>query len=434
MKTRILLTIVVLSLMLAVPALAAPKLSLPVRSTWDADMINSNITGYNGSGVYVAVLDTGLVPNWKDYFPAKSIATRLGKGFHEEVFVDPRTNKLVTTGVVHETTWIGSLGSTHGTHVTSTILGYKYYAPADITQGFPNLRPLRVDGIAPGATVIPVKVMGDYVLPGYAGNKPIVFGTDRMIAAGIDYATDLKLQGYSPMVISMSLGSSQPDDLMKAAIDRAIANGVIVVAAAGNAGNLGMDWPGAYSEVISVGANGWKYEWYWPELTPPSTSWDRLWWLFDPTYGYNDIPEPTPADEVYITDFSARELAGQQLDVVAPGSWVRGPFPTGYDHLPWWSQGEAWRHVPSLANFYFASGTSMATPHVAAVAAQMLEKDPTLVQTDVESVMKGTALAIPAGSMTVWDISPYGWNTYSWGSDAAGAGVVQADAAIDAIS
>lgn len=437
-KIGLVMAFVVLSLILVAPSFAAPKIVLPLRSTWDADMINSPDTGYTGAGVYVAVLDTGLVPNWRDYFPEDSIATDLGKGFVESVRVDPQTGELVYSGYVEETSWVGSRYSTHGTHVTSTIIGYNYYAPSDIYGGFPSLPPVFVEGIAPGATIIPVKVLSDYVLPGYAEGKNLVFGTDAAVAAGIRYATDLKIQGYSPMVISMSLGGPEPTTVMEDAIDYAIANGVIVVAAAGNAGNAGMDWPGAYPQVISAGASGWKYEWYWPGTVAPPPRY-RLWWLQDGTYGYNDVPEPTPAGDVYITDFSGRPNAtlGQSLsdlDVVAPGSWVRGPMPDGYDHLPWWSNGQGWYYsVPGLTNFYYVGGTSMATPHVSAVAAQMLQKKPTLTQNQVESIMKSTALPIAPGSMTVWDLSPtQGWYTYSWGSNATGSGLIQADDAVAA--
>jgi subtilisin family serine protease len=170
-----------------------------------------------------------------------------------------------------------------------------------------------------------------------------------------------------------------------------------------------------------------------PPSPPPRY---RLWWLQDNTYGYNDIPEPTPAGDVYITDFSGREKAGQQLDVVAPGSWVRGPMPDGFSHLPWWSNGLSWYYsTPGLTNFYYVGGTSMATPHVSAVAAQMLQKNPTLTQAEVESTMKSTALPIAPGSMTVWDLSPtQDFYTYSWGSDATGSGLIQADAAVAAVS
>jgi subtilisin family serine protease len=425
---------------------AAPKIPLAARSTWDADMTNSDSTDYTGKGVYVAVLDTGLAPNWKDYFPVDHIATDLGKGFKENIVWDQATQKFVESGTVYEISWIGSTGSTHGTHVTSTILGYNYYAPADAAAGFP-LAPVFVKGIAPDVTIIPVRVLADYTI-GKSHTDPVdypdqkfVMGTDRAVAAGIVYATDLKKAGYSPMIITMSLGGPSPSTVMSDAIDYAVSNGVIVVASAGNEGVDGMGYPGAYEQVISVGACGWKYEWYGPGLVAPNLPTIpryRLWWLQDNTYGYNVMPDggTALADQVYITEWSSRQLEGQYLDVVAPGSWVRGPYPgvPGYSHLPWWSSGLGWLAGHNPGNFYYLGGTSMAAPHVTGVAAQMLEKDPTLNQGAIESALKSTALPIPAGSMDIFDLSPaMGWYTYSWEADATGAGLIQADAALDSI-
>ena len=422
---------------------AAPKIPLEARSTWDADMINSDTTGFTGKGVYVAVLDTGLAPNWKDYFPAHHIAADLGKGFKEEIKWDVATQTFLESGTVHEIPWIGSTGSTHGTHVTSTILGYNYYAPADAAAGFP-LKPVFVKGIAPDVTIIPVRVLADYTigkshtdLVDYTDQK-FVMGTDRAVAAGIVYATDLKKAGYSPMIVTMSLGGPSPSTVMSDAIDYAVSNGVIVVASAGNEGDAGMGYPGAYQNVISVGACGWQYEWYAPGDVPvPPPPRYRLWWLQDSTYGYNDMTEDQSdlASQVYITSWSSRQLEGQYLDVVAPGSWVRGPYPgvPGYSHLPWWSSGLGWM-MNNPGNFYYLGGTSMAAPHVTGVAAQMLEKNPMLGQADVESILKATALGIPAGSMEIFDLSPVmDWYEYSWGTDATGSGLVQANAALAAI-
>jgi len=432
-------TVALTSIILASTFTASAE-TLPLRSTWDADMINSDTSGYTGAGVYVAVLDTGLAPNWKDYFPEERIAEELGKGFKENVLWNETTGTFDESGFVYETTFIGSTGTEHGTHVTSTIIGYNYYAPADAAAGLP-LPPIYVEGIAPDVTIIPVKVLSDYYIGKSHLNEDyeemhLVFGTDRAVAAGIRYATDLKIAGYSPMIITMSLGGPTPATILEEAINYAISNGVIVVAAAGNAGQEGMDWPGAYPQVISVGACGWKYEWYWPGLVPPPPRY-RLWWLQDTTYGFNDIPEPTPATDVYITDFSSREKKGQDLDVVAPGSWVRGPYAgdPGYSHLPWWSQGYPASFVSvNPGNFYYEGGTSMSTPHVASVAAMMLEKNPNLIQSQVETILEKTALPIRAGSMTVWDLVPtQGWYTYSWGKDATGSGLLQADKAVAAV-
>ena len=54
-------------------------------STWDADAINIELVTETGKGVNVAVLDTGLAPNYRDYFPADRINTKLGKGFYQNV-------------------------------------------------------------------------------------------------------------------------------------------------------------------------------------------------------------------------------------------------------------------------------------------------------------------------------------------------------------
>jgi serine protease len=54
------------------------------------------------------------------------------------------------------------------------------------------------------------------------------------------------------MVITMSLGGSEDSEVIDNAIDYAIANEVIVVVAVGNAGEAGMDYPGAYPPVELV--------------------------------------------------------------------------------------------------------------------------------------------------------------------------------------
>jgi subtilisin family serine protease len=446
MKRIILSLLIIFVAILIVPSVAKPIKVLPHRSTWDSDMINVEAVfskGYTGKGVYIAVLDTGLVPNWRDYFPEDRIATHLAKGFWEPIHVNPKTGELVYAGFVKETSWIGSIGEggSHGTHVVSTIIGYNYYAPTDAAAGYP-LPPLYIEGIAPDVTIIPIKVLTTYNLPPYTGPEGVVFGTDLAVAAGIRYATELKIKGYSPMIISMSIGGPEPSNIIKEAIDYAIDNGVIVVAAAGNSGLEGMDWPGAYPEVISVGACGWRYEWLKPlEYKEPFY---RLWWLQDDTYGYKDIEEPTPAEDVYITDWSSREndsrVPGydQELDVVAPGSWVRGPLPgyPGYNHLPWWAPGRGWIVAPpNLINFYYVGGTSMATPHVSAVIALMLQKNPLLNQKEVEDIIKSTALSIPYySSMKIFDPAGWRWVEISWGgSEATGAGLIQADRAIEAV-
>jgi subtilisin family serine protease len=433
------------------------------NETWDSDQIDVENVSETGAGVYVAVLDTGLVANWKDYFPDARIAQELGKGFYQAVSFrsseDPCNVEPVVERRLREVSFIGSRSSSHGTHVTSTIIGYNYYSNTDAVQGFP-LPAIQVRGIAPNATIIPVKVLADYQIPSLPKcDDPSVttglvnFGTNAMVAAGIDYVTSLaeaRLAG-SRVVINMSLGDSEPSDEIEDAIDRAIEAGVIVVASAGNAGEDGMGWPGAYPQVISAAATGWTGEWLNPGMTDPPENFVRyrMFWLQDTNGGLTppllpnsgDVAEPG-YDDVYITDFSSREKEGQDLDVAAPGSWVRGPFAgfPGYNHLPWWSNGLGDVLGLNPGNFFYVGGTSMAAPHVTATAAMLLEKNDGLTQSEVEDILESTAAPIAAGSAEVWD--PFhvdadgdadpSFVTMSWGVDATGAGLLQVDAALAA--
>ncbi|MCX6634184.1 MAG: S8 family serine peptidase [Acidobacteria bacterium] len=334
-------------------------------NTWNLDAINVTNSGttsrqvaYDGTGVYVAVLDTGLLDSWRQYFPQERIAAQYARSFGggggEKGNVSEQPNK-----------WEHDQNS-HGTHVTSTILGYSL-------GGNPVTL---VNGVAPMATVIPVKVLNQN------GS-----GWSSVIARGIDYVAGLKAGPLAdhPVVINMSLGGSELDAMERAAIDLAISKGVIVVASAGNEGALGMGYPGAYPPVISVAASGWIGE--WTGGTPP--------WYF------GDVPDPTNPADFYITDFSSSALAGQDLDVAAPGSWVLGPYQTNSGQL----------------SYYFLGGTSMASPHVAGIVALMLQKNSALTAGAIETILEATAIRFPAGS---------------WGPDATGAGLATADAALTA--
>jgi subtilisin family serine protease len=346
------------------------------RSTWDLDAIDvtdyglNRTVAYNGSGVYVAVLDTGLLDSWRQYFPEERIAVEyarcFGGGGGEMGTVSEQPIK-----------WQHDQNS-HGTHVTSTIIGYDY-------RGNP------VNGVAPLVTIIPVKVLNQN------GS-----GWSSAVARGITYVADLKADELAdyPVIINMSLGGPTLDAMEEAAIDYAIEKGVIIVASAGNEGDDGMGYPGAYAPVISVAASGWIGEW---TPMPTGYSW---WWALD-------VPDPTDPADFYIVDFSSRQLAGQDLDVAAPGSWVLGPYQT----------------QSGKTSYYYLGGTSMASPHVAGIAALMAQKDPALNATEAEDILEGSAIPLPPGSREVR--TPYGYNaTYSWGANATGAGLVDADGAL----
>jgi subtilisin family serine protease len=343
-------------------------------STWDLDAINVTDFGfdnrqvdYDGTGVYVAVLDTGLIDSWRQYLPQERIATQfalcLGGGGGNMGWVSSQPNKWE-----HDQ-------SSHGTHVTSTILGYDFY-------GNP------INGVAPNAAVIPVKVLNQN------GR-----GWSSVIARGIVYVAELKegpLAGH-PVVINMSLSGAVLDPLEAAAVDYAVARGVIIVASAGNRGNRGMGYPGGYEPVISVAASGWIGEWVG----------GGSWWYA------GQVAEPTAPSDYYIADFSSRELAGQDLDVAAPGTWVLGPYQVNSGQV----------------SYYFLGGTSMASPHVAGIVALMAQKNPGLTAAEAEKILTGQAIPLPAGCRTVYQPDGSSANI-CWDNDATGSGLITADAAL----
>ena len=342
--------------------------------TWDLDAIDVTDYGfdnrqvaYDGTGVYVAVLDTGLLDSWRQYLPEERIAVEYAKCFGggggEVGWVSEQPEK-----------WQHDQNS-HGTHVTSTIIGY-------------SLRGTPVNGVAPMVKVIPVKVLNQN------GS-----GWSSVVARGIVYVADLKagpLADY-PVIINMSLGGDELDPMEQAAIDYAIEQGVIIVASAGNRGQAGMGYPGAYEPVISVAASGWIGEWTMGG-----------WW-------YADVADPTNPEDFYIADFSGRELSGQDLDIAAPGSWVVGPYQLQSGKI----------------SYYYLGGTSMASPHVAGIAALMAQKHPDLTGPQAEAILEGSAIPLPAGCRNV--SQPDGsLSNICWGADATGAGLANADLALAA--
>lgn len=351
------------------------------QSTWDQDAINvtqfgsaTRAVSYSGNGVYVGILDTGLLPTWRQYFPEQRVAEEYGIEF-------AGGGGDRGTVVTEPDRWQDDVNS-HGTHVTSTILGYEF-APLG-----------KFNGTAPLATIIPVKVLGQ------SGS-----GWSSAIARGIVYVTELKKQGKlgpKNVVINMSLGGSVLDAFEAEAIDKAIQAGVIIVASAGNRGNNGMGYPGAYAPVISAAASGWTEQFKVCAATTPATV-NRWWWACD-------VSEKI-ASQTYIANFSSREKPGQDLDVTAPGAWVVGPYQTNQSNF---------------TSLFFLSGTSMASPHVAGIVALMVEKRPTLTAPEAEQILERTAIPFGSGCATIIRES----QRQCWGADAIGAGLATADAAL----
>lgn len=149
-----------------------------------------------GEGVTVAVVDSGVAPHYA----------------LDGVVVDYRN--FTTDSDQYDT-----LG--HGTHCAGVI----------------GAKAGNAKGIAPKCKIHSLKVLG------HSG-----MGSNDAVAEAVRYATEIKCD-----IISMSLGSSRPDDHLHQAIKDAHEAGIIVVCAAGNDGGS-VNFPAAFRETIGVGA------------------------------------------------------------------------------------------------------------------------------------------------------------------------------------
>ncbi len=138
-------------------------------------------------------------------------------------------------------------------------------------------------------------------------------GYDADIAAAIYYAAD-----NGAKVINMSLGGTASSQTMQDAVDYAHAAGVVVLAASGNSGDSTMQYPAGYDNVIGVGAT-------------------------------------TNTDEA--ATFSTYNSS---VDVSAPGRYIYSTMPTYAAALNSRGYGQ---------DYDYLSGTSMATPMAAGLAA-----------------------------------------------------------------
>ncbi len=214
-----------------------------------------------------------------------------------------------------------------------------------------------LNGVAPNATLYAYKVLSS------SGS-----GETSGIIAAIEKTVDPNGDGdYSDKidVISLSLGGSgDPDDPISTAIDNVVNAGVIAVIAAGNsgpsAGSIGS--PGTARNAITVGAT-YKRDY-------GETSWDD------------------DAKVNNVTKFSSRGpvvWSGGMInkpDILAPGAIICSAQ---------WE--DAWSDSECIDSEHTAiSGTSMATPHIAGVAAVLLETKPYLDPFVVKDLLKSTAV------------------------------------------
>ena len=268
-----------------------PAIDVPV--VWD--------NGYRGTGIKIAVVDTGIDREHPD-FAGRIVA---GASFVGDDYQDDNG---------------------HGTHV------------AGISAGSGAAQDGTYVGVAPEASLYAAKVLDRNGSGSMSG-----------VMAGVEWAVEQGVQ-----VINLSLGgsgSSDGQDALSMTCNAAVAEGIVVCAAAGNAGpsSRTIGSPGAEEDVITIGAS------------------DR---------------------EDQVARFSSRGPTADgrvKPDLCFPGTDIVAARAAGT------SMGS-----PLNEHYTSASGTSMATPHAAGLAALLLQAKPGVSPAQIKEALMRTALDMGA--------------------------------------
>jgi serine protease AprX len=290
--------------------------------------------GVDGTGVGVAVIDSGVAAAHDDLMGSNGA---------------PLVDRFVDF-VGGDDTAYDDYG--HGTHVAGIIAGNGYDSG--------GLR----SGIAPGARLTVLKVLDRW------GN-----GRISDVIAALDYVVTHKDE-LNIRVVNLSIATgvyeSYETDPLTVAAENVVANGVVVVAAAGNNGrgpngrirHGGITAPGNAPSVLTVGASSHM--------------------------GTVDREDDT------IASFSSRGPAavdyGAKPDLVAPGVGIESLSDAGSTLFLTRSRYLLPGTIPTTSLPYLSlSGTSMSAPVVTGAVALMLQANPVLTPNAVKAILQFTA-------------------------------------------
>ncbi|MCG8671031.1 MAG: S8 family serine peptidase [Pseudomonadales bacterium] len=248
--------------------------------------------------------------------------------------------------------------SWHGTHVAGTVAAV-------------GNNGIGVTGVAWNAKVLPIRVLGK--CGGYTSD--IVDGMRWSVGLSV---TGIPNNPYPAQVLNMSLGGTAPcTNTYQYAINDVVNTGATIVVAAGNESqNASNSSPANCSNVVTVAAT------------------DRNGGL------------------AYYSNF------GSTVDVSAPGGEM-SQWSSANAILSTYNSGQRY---PGSDSYDYSQGTSMATPHVAGVAALMYAVNGDVSAAEVESALKESARSFP-------NVSGDDQCTTSQ----CGSGIVDAEAALIAV-
>ena len=306
--------------------------------------------GYNGAGIGVAVIDSGI-SSWHDDFTNKT--AKLFPYGNQRVakfvdFVNGRSLPYDDNG--------------HGTHVSGIIAGNGQDSPNSEKQG-----------VAPGASIISLKVLDQ--------NGQ---GTISHIIAALGWIkTNAKT--YNIRVVNMSVGAAIREsywtDPLTLAVKAVTDQGITVVTAAGNMGKNAQG-ERQYGGITAPGNAPWV-------LTVGASSTNGTLTRSDDTMAGFSSSGPT------FIDFDSKP------DLVAPGQGtisLAAPGSTFYiTKTAYLLTGKLGLNLGTKP-YLTLSGTSMAAPVVAGTVALMLQANPTLTPNLIKAILQYTAQKYPGYS------------------------------------
>jgi serine protease AprX len=318
----------------------------------------TRLAGLTGKGVTVAVVDSGCDATHPDLAKRVAHNVKLYSGEYANLRPDGSNTIVVPVELLPRSD--SDIGGGHGTHVAGIIA-------ADGTSS-----PTRL-GVAPEASLVCYSI-GEVLF-----TTAVVTAYDHMLDQPGLWSID---------VVNNSWGNSfrqfDPRDPV-AVVTKAVADlGVTVVFAAGNSGNgetpMSLNPFSQAPWVISVAAEN---------LSHQRGNFSSNGLVFDNS-------EPRTVGAGGYTLFTGDRIGVYHPDVTAPGVSISSSCAT---------TGTAIGPCPLYGNAT-ASGTSMASPHVAGAAAVLLQANPLLTPAQVRSAMQATASPVKRTGSTT-DLAPF---------------------------
>jgi serine protease AprX len=327
-------------------------------------LTGANGQALNGSGVSVAVIDSGVDPT-HPYFRNPDGSSAVVANLKSVCLVesDTGTDCVLRVPASLDTDTIS--GGGHGTHVSGIVAG----RPTTLTDGG------KLTGAAPGASIVSISTGAVLLIVGAdSALNWVLENHEAPCGAGVPAAECPPIKvtnnSYGP-----SGGGEFDPNSATVKLQRALAaEGVVTVWATGNDGGDGSG-----------------------SLTNPPGQ--------DPTGGILSVAsyydQDTGTRDGVVSEYSSRGAAADPStwpDLSAPGENITSSCRL---YLAICATGLDPRNGPGaldVGTFNTISGTSMAAPHIAGIVAQLFQAKPTATPAEIEAALKGTTYRYTDGA------------------------------------